>query len=105
MFLNKLGSLDSKEQIAGYYNNCVADLKSKVEHEKVRMDNMFSFVKTCFDEDSDEMVVLITKLTMHPQTSEFFATFPVDTYLKLCELLEVDRREKALRKDIEALML
>lgn len=86
------------------YNEEVASLKEKTLNEKERIDNLFKVVDMAFGENSNEMLVLVTELTLSNSAARFFANFGSDSYDKYNALLMVGDRKEDLRKDILKLL-
>ena len=57
-----------------------------------------------FGAESNEMMVLMTELTVNPHTAGFFASFKNDAYSKYNSLLMVGDRRENLRKEILELL-
>ncbi len=56
-----------------------------------------------FGRDSNEILVLVTELTMSPDTSEFLSIFKCDAYEEHNRVLLVKDRAKELQEEIKAL--
>ena len=87
-----------------YYNSRVLDIKSRVGAEQVRVQNLFEQMAEIFGAESNEMMVLMTELTVNPHTAGFFASFKNDAYSKYNSLLMVGDRRENLRKEILELL-
>lgn len=85
------------------YNGYVGTLTEGVTREKERLHNMFSFMGAAFGDKSNEMLVLITELTLNRSTALFLSDFGSEDYDRLNALLEVGSRSDTLRKEIEKL--
>lgn len=83
-----------------YYNARIAALKSSVADRQSRIDNLFSSVVQVFGEESNEMLLLMTELTLGAKSAEFFASFGSESYEKYNALLMVNDRKESLRKEI-----
>ena len=83
-----------------YYNGRIAALKNCVADKQSRIDNLFSSVAQVFGEESNEMLLLVTELTLGAKSAEFFASFGSESYEKYNALLMVDDRKESLRKEI-----
>lgn len=88
------------EAVSARYNALVKALKEKTEEEKGRLDNMFSFLSKAFGDDSNEMLVAVTELTLSNKAARFLNTFGSDSYLKYHSLLMLGDRNDDLRSEI-----
>lgn len=82
------------------YNRGLMELKAKTEQEKGRISNLFLVIKEAFGEESNEMLVVVTELTLYNLTARFFATFGSEDYDKYNALLMVSDRNEELRKAV-----
>ena len=88
------------DSVKSFYNGEISSLKEKVNEEQGRIDNLFKAMAEIFGEESNEMLVLVTELTLGNDTAEFFASFKNDSYEKYNALLMVGDRKESLRKEI-----
>ena len=88
------------ESIKDIYNKKVTELKSCVDKELKRIDNLFNGMEKVFGEESNEMLVLVTELTLSSDTSDFLSNFKSDAYEKFSKVLKVSDRAGELRKEI-----
>ena len=97
---------DLKEQgtdagtVKSFYNDRISALKNDVIVEQKRIDNLFESMAGVFGEESNEMLLLVTELTLGKKSAEFFASFGSDSYEKYNALLMVDDRKETLRREI-----
>lgn len=82
------------------YNSNVSLLRERTLTAKTHVDNMFLFVSKAFNDDSNEMLVAVTELTLNTASARFFATFGSESYEKYNALLMVGDRKEDLRKEI-----
>ena len=94
---------DDGQSLKDIYNDSISRLKQSVDSELTRIDNLFSGMETIFGDESNEMLVLVTELTLGPDTSEFLAEFGSDAYEKYRSVLKVGDRAANLRKEIRDL--
>ncbi len=87
-------------KIKAFYNEKVTALKDKTAEEKGRIDNLFSAMADIFGEESNEMLVLVTELTLSSDCAGFFALFGSESYERYNALLMVGERKDDLRKEI-----
>jgi len=91
---------DSPEALKEAYNGLVSELKEKTVREKTRLHNMFDFISRAFGDESNEMLVLVTELTVGEKTSRFLSAFGSDDYDKYNSLLKVSDRGGELKEEI-----
>lgn len=91
---------DSSEALKEAYNGLVSELKEKTVREKTRLHNMFDFISRAFGDESNEMLVLVTELTVGEKTSRFLSAFGSDDYDKYNSLLKVSDRGGELKEEI-----
>lgn len=88
------------DSVKEYYNGRIVSLKDKVAAKQSRIDNLFSSIGLVFGEESNEMLLFVTELTLGLKSAEFFASFGSESYEKYKALLMVDDRKESLRKEI-----
>ncbi len=81
------------------YDDAVADMKEDVKNTKERMHNLFSYVEKAFEE-GNEMLLLVTELTVNENSSRFIAQFGSEDYTKASETLMLAERQDAIKKEI-----
>lgn len=100
---------DAKSRIANgddikdIYNEKVKALKADTDNEQVRIDNLFQGMEKIFGAESNEMLVLVTELTLGKDTAEYLADFPSGAYERYNSVLKVGDRAENLRKEIAEL--
>ena len=94
---------DKGNDVKTFYNDKIIALKKEVEAELLRIDNLFAGMDRIFGADSNEMLVLVTEMTLNPELSEFLATFRSGSYERYNSVLMVDDRAQTLRREILAL--
>lgn len=82
------------------YNGRVNGVKDATTLAKQHIDNMFAAVAALFGEDSNEMLVAVTELTLASDSAAFLAAFGSEAYDKYNKLLMVADRKEDLRKEI-----
>ena len=65
---------------------------------------MFVTLSTFFGDESNEMLVAVTELTLSDAPARFFNTFGSEDYDKYNALLMVADRKEDLRKEIDRLV-
>lgn len=88
------------DEVKTFFNGEIGTLKERVATEQKRLDNLFAAMSKIFGEESNEMLVLVTELTLGKDTADFFASFGSDSYEKYNSLLMVGDRKETLRKEI-----
>lgn len=92
-------------RIAGeVYNARVQKLRSEVSEVKDGLTNLYGFTAETFGEESNEMLVLTTELTVSDSSAAFIATFGSEEYSKYSGLLNVSDRSEELRREIADLL-
>ncbi len=82
------------------YNSKVQILKKETAAEQGRIDNMLLYIDKAFGEESNEMLVSVTELTLNNDTATFINTFGSEAYDKYNKLLNVKERRSDLRQEI-----
>lgn len=95
--------VDKGEGIKEIFNESVLSLKADTDRELSRIDCMFSAMEKIFGRQSNEMLVLVTNLTLNPDTSEFLLNHRSASYGEYSSVLQVEDRGSKLRKQILAL--
>ena len=90
----------SPDEVKAFFNGEIGTLKERVATEQKRLDNLFAAMSKIFGEESNEMLVLVTELTLGKDTADFFASFGSESYEKYNSLLMVGDRKETLRKEI-----
>lgn len=93
------------EKLGTYYNNKVKALKESTNVVSSRLHHLFVFTEKAFGSESNEMLVLVTELTVGNTSARFISTFGSAEYAKFNALLMVTDRKDALKEDIEKLVL
>ena len=99
-----LEAMVSQKNVDDLYNGRVRKLKSSVETVKLYFSNMFEFVKNAFGEDSNEMLVLVSELTVNDSSARFLAQYGSSDYDEYSKNLKVKERKEKLREEILELM-
>ena len=95
---------DKSDALSKAYSGKVSALKESASKAGERLSNGFKFTKEAYGEESNEMLVMVTELTVDINSASFLSTFGSEDYEKYSKLLMVNDRENALRKDIENLL-
>ena len=97
---------DAKDEIRNgrslreIYNEKITELKASVNRELSRIDNLFEGMSGIFGEDGNEMLVLVTELTLGADTAEFFSNFRSESYEKYSSVLMVEDRARSLHREV-----
>lgn len=104
-FIDAIKDTDKKaDDLSNAYSGKVSMLKEAASKAGQRLSNGFKFTKEAYGEESNEMLVMVTELTVDINSASFLAAFGSEDYEKYSGLLMVSDRESALRKDIENLL-
>ncbi len=95
--------VESGENIKDIYNEKIIALKADADKELVRIDNLFSGMEKMFGAEGNEMLVLVTEMTLNPDCAQFLSQFPSDSYIKYSSVLKVTDRADDLKKEIASL--
>lgn len=95
--------VENGENLKDIYNEKIMALKADADKELVRIDNLFSGMEKMFGSDGNEMLVLVTELTLNSDCAKFLSQFPSDSYSKYSSVLKVADRAEDLRKEISSL--
>ncbi len=79
-------------------------LKEKVDECSAMLDNLFGFFETCFGE-GQEMLILVSELTIRPAVSRFIFAHGCDKYYQYNRELLFEDRQNSLKERIDALEL
>lgn len=88
--------------VRGHFDEAKMKLQRTVAAEKERLHALFSFVEKAFGEEN-EMLMLLTELTIHDKCASFIATFGCEDYHKFNKNMMVTDRQDELLQEIEAL--
>ncbi|MCR5742737.1 MAG: AAA family ATPase [Lachnospiraceae bacterium] len=92
------------EAVRGKYNAELASLKEETQVVKKHIANLFSFTSAAFGDDSNEMLVLVTELTVDKSSSAFLSTYGSEEYEKYNKLLMVSDRGDKLKEKVASLI-
>lgn len=106
----KLNAGDAKtagegfEQVKKQFDCQVGEMKETVAATKERLHALFSFTGKAFGEEN-EMLILVTGLTVNTSGARFIAMFGCEDYQKYNGKLRLSKRQEDLRQEIEKLEL
>lgn len=92
------------EAVKASYNGLTDDLKASVEKERTRLHFLLEFIDKAFGEESNEMLVTVTELTVGTSTSRFINAFGSEDYDRYNRLLKITDRAGELKKEIGELV-
>ena len=91
-------------QIKKKFEAEVAGMKTVTSQTKERLHALFAFAETAFEE-GNEMLILVTELTVNTASARFIAMFGSEDYQKHNEALRLSERQEDLIQEIAALEL
>lgn len=94
---------DTAEKVKEKFNDIVTQLSEKVETVKKKGDNLFGCMAEIYGEESNEMLLIVSELTLDKACSLFFATFGSESYAKYCNIFKISDRAKSLQDEINKL--
>ena len=81
------------------YRSRLAALQEESADASAKLEALFAFSEAAF-EDGNEMLTLLTRLTVSPVSSRYIAAFGSETYSRLSESMMVSRRHERLKEEI-----
>ncbi len=100
LYNDMLSKATDAESVKAYFNEAVGRLKEKSGLVRENTDNLFAAMADIFGEESNEMLTLVTELTLGKYSADFFSAFGSESYEKYNSLLMVGDRKDILRKEI-----
>lgn len=100
------GSKQAKcfEDVKMDFDALVAEMKMSVGLTDKHIHNMFAFVNQAFEE-GNEMLVLVTELTVNSYSARYVSTFGCEDYTHYNQLLMVSERQNNIKDEIAGLNL
>ena len=96
--------LDAFAKVKAQFEKELSEMKTETMKIKARLENLFSFVEEAFAE-GNEMLILVTELTVNHNSARFISRFGCDAYQKHNENLMLTERQTLLKEEIAALDL
>ena len=96
--------LDAFAKVKAKFEKELSEMKTETMKIKARLENLFSFVEEAFAE-GNEMLILVTELTVNHNSARFISRFGCDAYQKHNENLMLTERQTLLKEEIAALDL
>lgn len=87
-------------QLSEAYNRLIDDVKADVEQKKKILRYYFDFISRAFGEESNEMLLGVTELTLSKSASKFLNAFGSEEYGKYSKLLMLDDRTDKLKEEV-----
>ena len=97
-------ALDAFAKVRAKFEKELSEMKTETMKIKARLENLFSFVEETFAE-GNEMLILVTELTVNHNSARFISRFGCDAYQKHNENLMLTERQTLLKEEIAALDL
>lgn len=88
--------------IKGDYDRMVADMKAAASQARIKLDNLFAFAEKVWGQ-GQEMVILVTELTLGSYSSRFIARYGCDAYYRNNDSLKLYERKLEILKKGEEL--
>ena len=85
------------------YNNELTLVKGRSEELKEELSYLFDFASRAFKE-GNEMLILVTEMTVNSYTSRFIARYGCDEYMKYKDEMMLEERTGALKDEIRELV-
>ena len=98
------GQKDAFAKVKAKFEKELSEMKTETMKIKARLENLFSFVEEAFAE-GNEMLILVTELTVNHNSARFISRFGCDAYQKHNENLMLTERQTLLKEEIAALDL
>ena len=96
--------LDAFAKVKAKFEKELSEMKTETMKIKARLENLFFFVEEAFAE-GNEMLILVTELTVNHNSARFISRFGCDAYQKHNENLMLTERQTLLKEEIAALDL
>ena len=97
-------AVDAFAKVKAKFEKELSEMKTETMKIKARLENLFSFVEEAFAE-GNEMLILVTELTVNHNSARFISRFGCDAYQKHNENLMLTERQTLLKEEIAALDL
>ena len=97
-------ALDAFAKVKAKFEKELSEMKTETMKIKARLENLFFFVEEAFAE-GNEMLILVTELTVNHNSARFISRFGCDAYQRHNENLMLTERQTLLKEEIAALDL
>ncbi len=102
-YKDALKSDEPFERVKDKYNSELALVKGRSEELKKELSYLFDFAGRAFKE-GNEMLILVTEMTVNSYTSRFIARYGCDEYMKYKDEMMLEERTGALKEEIRELV-
>ncbi|MBP5606933.1 MAG: AAA family ATPase [Lachnospiraceae bacterium] len=93
------------EAAKGIYNEELKALKEEASGVQAELSAMFAFSEAAFGGEGQELLLLISRLTVNDAAARFLAVFGSEDYARLSSVLMVRERGEQLKDEIKKLVL
>lgn len=93
------------ETVKKEYDQLVNDMKKMSEDAGTALSNIFNFVAEVFDAGGQEMLIIVTELTVNPVSAKFISRYGCKEYFKYNKELLFFERQQEIDRAIEKLDL
>ena len=91
------------EVIRDRYNKEIAAVRERSDSIREELENLFAFADRAYS-GGNEMLILITEMTVNSYTSRFIARYGCDAYMKYKDEMMLDERNINLQEEIKELL-
>ena len=91
--------------IKAYYDKTVKEHKDRIKNTNDKLTNLFVFVDEIFEDDGQEMLILVTEMTVRYYCAKYIAKFGCEEYFKHNKDLLFYERKQELLEEIKDLKL
>ena len=96
---DRMTANDAFSVVRSSFDDEVAEMKESVAIVKKRMHNLFDYVSKAFEE-GNEMLLLVTELTVNENSARFIAQFGLEDYTRASETLMISERQDSIKQEI-----
>lgn len=97
-----MNSAEALKKTLSDFENIIRDMKKQAASASGKLANAFSFCEMCFSE-GQEILILVTELTVNPNTAKFISKFGCDAYFNHNKELMFYDRQKEIMAQIKEL--
>ena len=91
------------EVIRDRYNKEIAAVRERSDSIRKELENLFAFADRAYS-GGNEMLILVTEMTVNSYTSRFIARYGCDAYMKYKDEMMLDERNINLQEEIKELL-
>jgi hypothetical protein len=99
---DKASGADAFEMIKNKYDDAVNELKADTKSVQDELHYLFEFARKAFEE-GNEMLVLVTELTLNSYSARFIASFGSEDYARHNSSMMIDERKADIQAQIKEL--